>query len=84
MKYFVYVLKSKKDGNFYTGFSEDPERRLKEHNSGKTKSLFFRRPLALIYKEEYDDELQARRREKFLKSGQGRKYLKLISLDVKK
>ena len=81
MKYFVYVLKSKKDGKLYTGFSEDPERRLLEHNSGKTSSLFKRRPLKLIYKEEFSEELEAKRREKFLKSGQGRKLLKKLLQD---
>lgn len=76
MKYFIYVLKSVKDGNFYIGYSENPERRLKQHNAGETRSLFRRRPLVLIYKEEFTNELEARRREKFLKSGQGRKFLK--------
>ncbi|MDP3696735.1 MAG: GIY-YIG nuclease family protein [Candidatus Taylorbacteria bacterium] len=78
MNYFTYVLRSQKDGNLYIGYSENPERRLTEHNSGKTRSLVKRRPLILIYKEEFDDELKAKRRERFLKSGQGRKYLKSI------
>lgn len=78
MKYFVYVLKSKKDGNLYTGFSEDPERRLREHNSGKTRSLIERRPMVLVYKEEFTNEIEAKRRERFLKSGQGRKLLKSL------
>ena len=78
MTYFVYVLKSKKDQKLYTGFSKNPEKRLKEHNLGKTRSLFKRRPLVMIYKEEFDDELEARRREKFIKTGQGRKILKSI------
>ncbi len=78
MKYFVYVLKSVKDENLYTGFSENPDKRLKEHNSGKTKSLYKRRPLIMLYKEEFNDELEARRRERFLKTGQGRKSLRLI------
>jgi len=76
MKYYVYILKSGKDSNFYTGYSENPDKRLEQHNSGKTKSLLKRRPLFIIYKEEFDDELSARRREKFLKSGQGRNFLK--------
>ena len=78
MKHFVYVLTSLKDGKLYTGFSSNPERRLKEHNSGKTTSLFKRRPLMIIYKEECVNELEARRRERFLKTGQGRKFLKSV------
>jgi len=76
MSYFVYVLRSKKDGKLYTGYSEVPARRLKEHNAGKTASLFKRRPLILIYQEAYNEEIQAKRRERFLKTGQGRKLLK--------
>ena len=78
MKYFVYVLRSRRDGNLYVGYSENPERRLVEHNSGKTRSLFKRRPLFIVHKEELDSELEAKRRERFLKTGQGRKYLKSI------
>lgn len=78
MKYFVYVLRSKRDGNLYIGYSDNIERRLEEHNNGKTKSLIRRRPLFIIHKEEFDNELNARRRERFLKSGQGRKILKDI------
>ena len=78
MKYFVYVLKSEKDGDLYIGYSESPMRRLAEHNSGKTRSLFNRRPLVMVYQEEYDNELEARRRERFLKSGQGRKFLRVV------
>ena len=75
MSYFVYVLRSKKDGKLYTGYSEDPERRLKEHNAGKTVSLLKRRPLIIVYQEIYNKEIQAKRRERFLKTGQGRKFL---------
>ena len=78
MSYFIYVLKSKKDGKFYTGCSENPERRLKEHNAGKTISLFKRRPLIIVYQEMYSEEIQAKRRERFLKTGQGRKFLKTV------
>ena len=77
MKYFVYILKSTKDNKLYTGYSEDPIRRLKDHNSGRTKSLLNRRPLVLVYQEEFNSEIEAKRREKFLKSGQGRKLIRL-------
>ena len=43
-KYFNYVLKSKKDGNFYIGFTTDLENRLNEHQKGLVKSTKNRRP----------------------------------------
>lgn len=71
MNYFVYILKSLKDNNHYIGVSCDVEKRLKQHNSGKTKSTKSRRPFNLIYKEKYDSFKDAREREKFLKSYSG-------------
>ena len=47
--YFVYVLKSLKDGKHYIGFSNDLKRRLEEHNSGLVKSTINRKPMELIY-----------------------------------
>lgn len=76
MIYYVYILESLKDRKLYIGYSKNPTQRLREHNLGKTKSLYKRRPLILIYKEKFDNKLNTLRREKFLKSGQGRKYLK--------
>ena len=71
MEYFVYVLKSLKDNNYYIGLSSDVEKRIKQHNSGKTKSTKHRRPFKLIYKEKYNNLQEARKREKFLKSYSG-------------
>jgi len=76
--YKVYILKSKKDNKRYVGYSNDIERRLKEHNKGEVRSTFKRRPFKLIYFENYSNELEAKRRERFLKSGQGRKLLDTI------
>jgi len=47
--YFVYVLKSFKDGMFYTGFTSNLKKRILEHNTGEVKSTINRRPLKLIY-----------------------------------
>ena len=76
--WYVYVLKSLSTQRHYTGSTGNLERRLIEHNNGKTKSIKFLRPFVLIYKEEYNTRLEAIRREKFLKSGQGRQLLKEI------
>ena len=82
MKYFVYVLHSSSNNKYYTGMTTDLARRLKEHNSGKTKSVKAYIPWKIIYTEEYDSEIEARKREKYLKSGSGREYLKQIKIRV--
>ncbi|NQU68570.1 MAG: GIY-YIG nuclease family protein [Candidatus Marinimicrobia bacterium] len=64
---YVYILKSRKDGKFYTGSTTDLKRRLREHNDGKSKSTRYRRPLILVYYEELSSIGQARVREKALK-----------------
>ena len=76
--YTVYVLKSLRDGKQYTGYSSDVNRRILEHNSGKTESTRRRRPFELIYTEEYQSEEEAKERERFLKSGKGREELKKL------
>jgi putative endonuclease len=73
--FFVYVLKSLKDGDLYIGMSEDVEARLIRHNQGKVPSTKYRRPFQLLHTEEYPDRQQARKREKFLKSGPGHREL---------
>ncbi|MDH4330705.1 MAG: GIY-YIG nuclease family protein [Candidatus Moranbacteria bacterium] len=77
-KYHVYLLLSQKDNRTYLGSTDNLERRLIEHNNGKTQSTRNRRPLKLIYSEEIDTLLGARQREKYLKSRKGRKELKKI------
>jgi putative endonuclease len=74
--YVVYVLYSLKDGKLYIGYSSDLERRLSEHHSGSVNATRDRRPLKLIYYEAYLSELEAKRREKYLKGGNGRLQLK--------
>lgn len=76
--WYVYVLQSLVNNRHYTGSTNDLDRRLLEHNSGKTKYTSQTRPFKLIYKEEYETRLEARRRELFLKSGKGRELLKNI------
>ena len=74
----VYVLRSRRDGMLYTGYTEDLPRRLYEHANGYVGSTTKRRPLVLIRHEAYRTKEEAQRRERFLKSGQGRKPLKLL------
>jgi putative endonuclease len=74
--YYVYILKSEKDSKLYTGYTKNLKRRISEHNRGKTNSLKLRRPLKLIYYEVKGSLSEAIKREKYFKSGWGRKYIK--------
>lgn len=65
--FYVYALKSKKDGKLYIGYTNDLKRRVEEHNSGKNISTKFRRPFELVYYEAYKSEDDAKHREDMLK-----------------
>lgn len=80
MGYYVYVLKSLRDGRTYKGLSKDVGKRLKEHNSGQTKSTKAYCPWVLIYKEECESLSIAREREKYFKSGIGREFIKELKV----
>jgi putative endonuclease len=74
--HYVYTLLSEKDGYFYTGSTNDLKRRIEKHNTGRVNSTKNRRPLKLIYFEACLNESDARQRERYLKSGMGKKYLR--------
>ena len=74
--FFVYVLTSINHNRFYIGFTSNLSRRLREHNSGKTKSTKGYAPWEMLFSETYDTREQARKREVYLKSGIGREYIK--------
>lgn len=75
--FYVYILLSELDKQLYTGFTPDLKSRFKAHTNGFVKATKNRRPLKLIYYEAYSEELDARRREKYLKGGNGRGELKI-------
>ena len=81
MYYFVYVLQSKKDGGIYTGYTDDLNRRYREHQWGLVVTTKARRPPELVYFEGYKDKIKAMAREKYLKTGWGRNYLAKIFKD---
>ena len=60
------------DNRYYTGITNDLERRLKEHDTGKTHSIRRKGKYKLVYSEKYETRKKAREREVFFKSGQGR------------
>lgn len=74
--YYTYVLESKKDGKWYTGYSSDLRKRFTEHATNKVPSTKGRNPLKLIYYEACRNEQDARSREKYLKTGMGKRYMK--------
>jgi len=78
--HYIYVIKSEKDGRLYKGLSEEPERRLLSHNSGKVNSTKGFRPWKIVYTECYSSFEEARSRELFLKLGKGRDFLKSLNL----
>ena len=72
MSYSVYILRSERNGRYYTGYSADPIRRLQDHNDGKVKATRYVRPWTLVYTRLFEDETSARRREHKLKSVKSR------------
>lgn len=76
MFYYTYILKSEKDGKLYTGSTKDLRKRLEQHNKGLSTYTKGRGPFNMIYYEACLLEDKARSREKYLKSGMGKRYLK--------
>ncbi len=74
--YSTYILQSLKDLRTYVGYSNDFERRFQEHNQGRVKSTKHRKPFRLLFKEDFETEIEAKRRELYWKSGAGRRKLK--------
>jgi putative endonuclease len=73
--FYVYILKSLKSGRFYIGYSEDPDRRLSEHNSGKVLSTRNHRPWVKVFVETFPTALEAIRREREIKSRKSKKFI---------
>ena len=74
--FFVYVLQSKKDEQLYIGYSSNLKERVHTHERGRVVSTRNRRPFILIYYEAYINMQDAKKREIFLKSGSGHRFLK--------
>ncbi|MBP7770531.1 MAG: GIY-YIG nuclease family protein [Candidatus Pacebacteria bacterium] len=73
--WYVYVIKSLKNGHRYTGSTGDLKKRFKQHQAGKSTWTKSRGPYELIYYEACRNEGDARQREVYLKSGMGKRYL---------
>ena len=75
--YVVYILKDKKD-KLYKGLTNNLKRRLQEHRRGKTKTTKSMKDLTVVYKEEYENFEEARKREIYFKTAAGRKFISKI------
>ena len=73
--------KVKKSGKYYIGSTNNIERRLMEHNSGKTKSLKYLKPLRVVFKKGFSERLEAIKIEKKLKKLKSRKIVEKIVKD---
>ena len=74
--FYVYVLRSEIDFGFYIGYTNDLRARLRQHTSGKSLATAHRQRWKLIYYEAYRNQADALGRERYLKSGSGRRFLK--------
>ncbi|MBS1541864.1 MAG: GIY-YIG nuclease family protein [Bacteroidetes bacterium] len=74
--FFVYAILSQSDQRIYVGMTANIDKRLSQHNAGKTRSTKAYRPWRLIYSESLPSRPEARLREKYLKSGAGKEFLK--------
>ena len=79
--FYVYVLESVKDNERYIGYTSNLKRRLEEHNKSKSFATMLRLPFKLIYFEGCRNEMDAKRREHYLKTTQGRRFLGLRLLE---
>lgn len=75
MFYYVYILKSLKNGSLYIGYTTDLKRRFKQHNNGESKATKLFRPYKLIFYEAFLNRMDAKNREIYLKSSYGRKTI---------
>lgn len=73
---YIYVIQSKKDKRWYTGLTSDLRKRFKLHNTGEVQSTKGRGPFDMIYYEACHHRSDAAAREKYLKTGMGKRYLK--------
>lgn len=74
--FYVYVLRSLSDQKFYVGFTRNLRRRVQDHEKGLVPSTKQRNPFELVYWEGCLDQADATRREKYLKSSWGKRYIK--------
>jgi len=76
--FYVYILQSEKSGRYYTGFTDDIERRLQEHNNGENPSTHNKGPWKLVYQEPFPTRSEAMKRENEIKRKKSSKSIQQI------
>ncbi len=82
--FYTYALESLKDFKRYIGYTRNLKKRVEEHKNGKSFATKFRLPFKLIYYEACLNEEDAKRRENYLKTSQGRRFLGLRLTEYKR
>ena len=74
--FYVYALRSKTHNYIYVGLTDNLERRYYQHNNGLNRTTKFYAPFDLIWSRTYVTRVEARKKEKYLKSGTGKEFLR--------
>ena len=80
--YYTYAIVSLARSYIYVGISDNPERRIASHNAGHNKTTKPYRPFRMLLIEQFDSREKARAREKYLKSGVGKEFLKQLLIEA--
>jgi len=78
--FYAYILKCITDGSLYKGHTDDLEKRLKQHNSGKSDYTSRKGSWKIVYYEEFITREEAIKREKYFKSAAGRRFIKKLNI----
>jgi putative endonuclease len=78
MSYFVYILRSQKDGSYYIGSTQGLAERVQRHNQGRSLYTKARKPWIVVYSQEYQDRAKALKREKEIKSKKKKGYIESL------
>ena len=76
MFYYTYVIRSINRNYIYVGLTNNIGRRVNQHQNGKEKTTAPYRPFDLLFTEQFNSRIDARNREKYLKSGIGKEWIK--------
>ena len=82
MPFFVYILESNVDGDYYKGFSENPFLRLEQHNNGEVNFTATKRPWSLVFLEKFDSKREALIRERQIKKWNRKSLANLIESSI--
>ena len=80
--FYVYAIKSLSRNYIYVGLTNNIFRRFHDHNAGYNRTTKPYRPFSLILLETFESRVEARKREKYLKSGVGKEFLRSITSSI--